>query len=191
MDNKCPEIINLCSLIEQSVERKMRTPTDFGFLSGVVWERLHEYISPTTLKRTWGYITGSKTIRYSTLSVLARFAGYRSWEEYVFKLAHLLDVESDFASQANIDTSLLKEGDRVEVAWNPNRHCVFTYTGNGNFTVTEAVNTHLRCGDSCTIAWFIEGEPLYLSNLRRNNGEGKIYLCGNKNGLTMVKLIGR
>ncbi len=52
MDKKSPEIVALRNIIEQSVEKVMKTPSDFDFLSGVIWERLHEYISPTTLKRT-------------------------------------------------------------------------------------------------------------------------------------------
>lgn len=51
MNKYAPEIASLRLDIEQSVKRKIRTPYDFEFLSGVIWERLHENISPTTLKR--------------------------------------------------------------------------------------------------------------------------------------------
>ncbi|MBR4565299.1 MAG: hypothetical protein IKO26_12685 [Paludibacteraceae bacterium] len=53
MNKYAPEIASLRLDIEQSVKRKIRTPYDFEFLSGVIWERLHENISPTTLKRLW------------------------------------------------------------------------------------------------------------------------------------------
>ena len=66
MNKYAPEIASLRLDIEQSVKRKIRTPYDFEFLSGVIWERLHENISPTTLKRLWGYIEGADTTRRTT-----------------------------------------------------------------------------------------------------------------------------
>ena len=66
MNKYSPAIASLRLDIEQSVKRKIRTPYDFEFLSGVIWERLHENISPTTLKRLWGYIDGADTTRRTT-----------------------------------------------------------------------------------------------------------------------------
>ena len=54
MDKRAPEILSLRQDIEREVKRQIRTPYDFEFLAGVIWERLHENISPTTLKRLWG-----------------------------------------------------------------------------------------------------------------------------------------
>lgn len=61
MDKRAPEILSLRQDIEREVKRQIRTPYDFEFLAGVIWERLHENISPTTLKRLWGYIDGADT----------------------------------------------------------------------------------------------------------------------------------
>lgn len=47
MNKYAPEIASLRMDIEQSVKRKIRTPYDFEFLAGAIWERLHENISPT------------------------------------------------------------------------------------------------------------------------------------------------
>ena len=76
MNKSAPEIRSLRNEIEHNVKRKMRTPADFEFLAGAVWERLHETISPTTLKRIWGYIEGVDATRWSTLGLLTRFLGY-------------------------------------------------------------------------------------------------------------------
>ena len=59
MNKYAPEIASLRLDIEQSVKRKIRTPYDFEFLSGVIWERLHENISPTLQKvMTFLLLTG-------------------------------------------------------------------------------------------------------------------------------------
>ena len=67
MQKTSPEISELKKRIEKSLKRKMKTPTDFIFLSGAVFERTRETMSPTTLKRLWGYIEGADQTRNSTL----------------------------------------------------------------------------------------------------------------------------
>lgn len=42
--------------IKRVVRREMRTSRDFTWLSNKVWERVHERLSPTTLKRFFGYL---------------------------------------------------------------------------------------------------------------------------------------
>ena len=72
----------LCERIEQVVGRKMRTPKDFDFLSGCIFETLHQNISATTLKRLWGYLSEPVTPRVSTLNLLAQFVGAENWEAF-------------------------------------------------------------------------------------------------------------
>ncbi|MBR5728954.1 MAG: hypothetical protein IKX61_01925 [Prevotella sp.] len=60
----------------------MKTPKDFEFLSECIFEKFHEKISPTTLKRIWGYLSESTTPRTSTLDILSKFVGYANWKEF-------------------------------------------------------------------------------------------------------------
>ena len=75
-------LAKLRELIEAVVERKMKTPKDFEFLSECIFEKFHERISPTTLKRLWGYLSETTTPRKSTLDILSKFVGYDSWKEF-------------------------------------------------------------------------------------------------------------
>lgn len=68
--------------VEGVVERKMKTPKDFEFLSECIFEKFHERISPTTLKRLWGYLSETTTPRKSTLDILSMFVGYDNWKEF-------------------------------------------------------------------------------------------------------------
>ena len=72
----------LTAAIEASVGRRIRTPRDFAFLRQSIFARLGIYISESTLKRVWGYISGGETRPY-TLDVLSSFLGYGSWEEFI------------------------------------------------------------------------------------------------------------
>lgn len=58
MQKNNPEISELKQQIEESLGHKMKTSTDFTFLSGAIWERIHENLSASTLKRLWGYVDG-------------------------------------------------------------------------------------------------------------------------------------
>lgn len=73
------EVRKLCELIELTVGRKMMTPKDFEFLSNTIMQRLHMSVSPTTLKRLWGYVRENVCTRFTTLSILSRFVGYHDW----------------------------------------------------------------------------------------------------------------
>ena len=104
MDKRAPEILSLRQDIEREVKRKIRTPYDFEFLAGVIWERLHENISPTTLKRLWGYLDGADTTRRSTLCLLSQFLGFADWEAYLTSLNQRSETESDTFAGEGIHT---------------------------------------------------------------------------------------
>ena len=53
----------LCEAIEAKVERKMQTTRDYNLLAECIFQELHQQISPTTLKRIWGYLPGNITPR--------------------------------------------------------------------------------------------------------------------------------
>ena len=108
MNNESVEIVELRKKIEESVGRVMHTPADFDFLSGAIWERIREYISPTTLKRTWGYLDGVKNIRFSTLETLARFAGFKSWDNYLAERRFAQEQNSTFVSEGVIEAARLQ-----------------------------------------------------------------------------------
>ncbi len=187
MNKNAPEIATLRMDIEREVKRKIRTPYDFEFLVGVVWERLHENISPTTLKRLWGYIEGADTTRRTTLCLLSQFLGYDDWETYLAALSNRTDVESETFAGEGLNIDDLQPGEFIEVTWLPNRRCVFRYDGDAHFTVTQAENTKLHVGDRFETACFIIGKPLYIDRLVRGDEPPTAYVAGAKNGLLKVE----
>lgn len=195
MNKTAPEIATLRMDIEHEVKRKIRTPYDFEFLAGVIWERLHENISPTTLKRLWGYIDGADTTRRTTLCLLSQFLGFADWETYLASLANRTDIESAAFEGEGVHIDDLQKGDKVEVTWLPNRRCVFRYEGNAHFTVVEAENAKLQVGDSFDTSCFLIGKPMYLDNLKSQMPHGQSqmpnvsYVAGSKNGLNTVRRV--
>jgi len=83
--NKDKAIRILCDTIEKEFGRKMKTPKDFNTLAANIFEKLHETVSPTTLKRMWGYLSEPVSPRLSTLDILSQYVGYGSWQEFCEK----------------------------------------------------------------------------------------------------------
>ncbi len=189
MNKNAPEILSLRLDIENELKRRIKTPYDFEFLAGVVWERLHENISPTTLKRLWGYIDGADTTRRTTLCLLSRFLGYADWEAYMAALALRNDVESETFAGEGVRSDDLQKGQLVEVTWLPNRRCVFRYEGANRYVATEAQNAKLQAGDRFETACFLIGKPMYLDNLIRGKETPVSYVAGSRNGLHTAQIL--
>jgi hypothetical protein len=185
MQKTSPEISELKKRIENQLKRKVKTPNDFIFLSGAVWERTHQTMSPTTLKRLWGYIDGADKTRNSTLEILSQFLGFDNWDDFLKTIDN--DNGSDPVTSPHINAEELNVGDRVSVSWKPNRRCTFRYLGDMKFIVEAAENSKLKVGNTFLASLFILGEPLYLSDLVQNDNPPMAFVVGNKDGLCELK----
>ena len=108
-DNNEIVLIRLREAIETATGRQMRTPKDFSFLSERIFDKLHEHISPTTLKRLWGYLHDtSSTPRPSTLDLLAQFIDYPDFDTFATTVA------PTFATTVNVSYDL---SDTTRVVW--------------------------------------------------------------------------
>ena len=157
------EILQLREMVEESVSRKMKTPADFQFLTGVIQERCKETLGVTTLKRIWGYVEGYDTTRYSTLSVLARCVGFRDWNDFLANHDRTGESSNPVLGRALHPDEIPVEG-LVRIAWSPDRRVLLRHLGEGSFMVVESENSKLKPGDSFSCSCFILGEPLYLDN---------------------------
>ena len=80
IDNK--DVVRLRQRLQAAVGMEPRFPRHFAALSDYVFERTNQRISPTTLKRLWGYLDEGVQPRKSTLDILAQSVGYGSWEDF-------------------------------------------------------------------------------------------------------------
>ena len=58
--------------MEPRMGQPIRTPKDFEYLAACIVDRLHQSLSPSTLKRVWNYITTD-----CDLSQISDLAHYR------------------------------------------------------------------------------------------------------------------
>lgn len=186
MSSKKENVEALKKLIEESVSRKICTPNDFTFLADEIAKRCKETLGITTLKRIWGYVDGYETTRFSTLSILARSVGFLDWDDFVNH-----NQKSNSSSNFIVSRSLLAEdipnGGGVKISWAPDRRCIFKHLGSGSFEVITSENSKLCVGDVFHCSCFIMGKPLYIDHLVRNNKSPKLFVLGNKGGLTSIE----
>ena len=84
MDTETQEMLitQLRQKVEETFGQEIKTPKDFENLSLAVSDCTKDYISATTLKRMWGYLTEPVTPRKATLDVLAKYVGYKDWAAF-------------------------------------------------------------------------------------------------------------
>ena len=148
-------------------------PADFGELSIAIFKTTGERLSPDTLSRIWGYKKSYSSVRQSTVRVLEHYAK--------------ANEESDFIHTIAIHADKCKIGDRVRIAWIPNRVCVLSYLGNYRWRMEEAVNCKLHVGDTFSCRVMAQGEVLNVDHVVTANGTFEGYYMGRKNGLTLVE----
>ncbi len=162
--------------------RPIRTPNDYEWLSERILERTHERLSPTTLKRFFGYLDEAVIPRAITLDILARFVGYRDFDSFCQRDG---EAQSNIVMSERLTSDELQKGQMIRLTWNPDRTCIIRHLGIGKFEIIERENTKLEKGDIFECHLFINHEPLYINNIHRN---GRIiidtYLLGRNDGIT-------
>ena len=180
-------IVRLRQLIENTIPRKIKTPTDFTYLSGIIYERCRETISESTLKRIWGYIDGYDTIRFHTLSILARFVGYNDWEDFVNSNSEDPNEQSEEILQKCIHSKNLEVREKLYFSWNPDRECVVEYLGDNTYKILDCKNTKLQKNSTFVCPFFIEGRSLYIDDLTMDGQTFAMFVAGKNGGLKIVE----
>ena len=187
-----PQIRALRQCVERRFGRKLAVHADFQALTAAIEAALRLHISETTLERVWGYSTrGYDTVSLHTLDVLAAYAEGCNWEDFCKLLQEGTNCESEYFNSEHIDSSELKEGDRLQIGWLPDRICEIRYLGENRFLAERCENSKLQAGDTFSCLQFTLGHPLTMTDLCRDNALlGPTYVVGQKNGLTTLVKIG-
>ena len=183
----------LRSEVEAALKKKLCTPKDFEYLRERIYARLHTLVSRTTLMRLWGYIEKDVTPRKGTLDILSKFLGYKDWESFQENTMLPKEQQSSPVMSRNLSVNTdLCIGEKLRLTWQPGRVCDVEYLGNLSFRVIASENTRIQPGDTFQCSLIIEGEPLYLDNLRKGDGSSSAetiaYVCGKKTGVNFEHL---
>ncbi len=176
----------LCKMVENSISRKISTPADFQFLSGIIQERCKETLGNTTLKRIWGYVEGYGDIRNSTLSILARAIGFQDWENFLN--TYEIEGESSQSILGNaVFSSDIEKNSIIQITWAPDRRVTIKHISDGNYVVIKSENSKLCEGDTFHCGYFLIGQPIYLDNYVHNGRNPVFFIAGKKGRISTIE----
>ncbi|MGN0188395.1 MAG: hypothetical protein ACI395_02650 [Candidatus Cryptobacteroides sp.] len=186
-----PDIERLCKAVGKMIDFPLSTHGDFQRLSAGIEFRLREHISESTLERVWGYSTrGYETVSVRTLNVLARFAGYGGWEDFLDNSRKTGKNGSSLFKDGGINAQELEVGARILIGWKPDRKCVIRHLGNGQFIAEKTENSTMKTGDTFTCGYMRKGHELHLEHFQRKDSpeEEFTYIAGLDGGLTILEV---
>jgi hypothetical protein len=186
MDRTTQYIDALKRDVEGHIGGKPYSHGDFTKLANEVFKESKEMISPTTLKRLWGYLKQeAATPQVRTLNALASFVGHKDWKSYLIYQDNRADYSSEFVKHHTQHCFLMKAGEKIRISWYPERQVVLRHEGDGDlFTVVTSVNSKLEPGMTLHCETFATEEPLLLKNVRGGSlTEACDYLCGKIGGI--------
>lgn len=187
MTKQIPEQAYLMKKVEEKFGRNVKTSNDFDLLSIVIERDTGDFVSSSTLKRIWGYVSLQPVPRVATLDVLCRFLGYPSFGAWREAQIHSPEFESDFFTTKYILSEELPVGSRLIIGWQPNRLVTLEYLGENRFRVLESANSKLREGDEFVVSQFLLGYPLFIDHIDRADGPTPSFVAGKVSGLNRLE----
>lgn len=186
MDKIDKYISSLKADVEKIIGRKLCSHGDFTQLSDDIFQNNKDMISPTTLKRLWGYLKQeSPSPQTRTLNVLASFIGFTDWLEYCNYQKSQNNYSSEFVEHHTQHCFLMKPGEKIRVSWHPGRKLVLRHEGDSDlFTVISSEGSKLEAGMTVHCESFTENEILTLKNVKGVSLTGSCdYICGKIGGI--------
>ncbi|MDE6255688.1 MAG: hypothetical protein K2M39_05795 [Muribaculaceae bacterium] len=180
------EMNKLRQEIEGFVGRRLSSPADFDYLARRIQEADCGYVSPTTLKRIWGYINDIES-SYSpsayTLRALCNLLGYQDMEEFS---SVEMALESKEYTGTFVESRTLPGDAIVQLCWHPNRKCTLRHMTDTLFEVTSSEHARLKAGDIVECGCFTRNAPVYFNRVFRNGASPLTYIAGSANGVTFT-----
>ena len=177
------------AFLKQAVERKyagrVTSTADFVRLS----EAMEDQVSPSTLKRLWGYVGMQVQPRKATLDALSRYVGFRDYGAFVEDLRSSVLVSSLYFHSARIDAASLQEGDTLQLGWRPDRIVTLKYLGDRRVRVMESVHSKLEPGDEFELSSIVKGFPLIIPEIDRKGEKTASFIAGRDGGILVVKTL--
>ena len=183
-----PELAFMRAGIEKKYGRTISTSTDFEALSVTIERETGEFVSSSTLKRLWGYVSLRPVPRIATLDVLSRYLGHTSFAAFRRSLKDNPAFESGFFTTSLVSSTELSEGQKVKIGWAPDRLVLLEYLGNSTFRVVCSENSKFMEGDEFSTTQFMLGYPLFVDRIHRNGSWTPSYVAGKKEGLNYLSI---
>ena len=185
-----PRVTLLKIEFEKRFGRPIRTPKDFTEAVSFVFEKTKEIISDSTFRRLYKDTQTYKHVSYDILNILSKAIGYKHFQDFCDYLGSSGIKDSELScGEHYIKADDLDIGDRIYIAWLPDRECSLKYLGDYRFEVEESVNATIVKGDRFSCRCFTQDKCLLVDDLEHDGNRYESYVMGKSNGLTYVKKV--
>lgn len=185
-----PRIALLKLKFEKTFGTPIRTPKNFTDASSFVFEKTKETISDSTFRRLYVETKKYKHVSDDILNILSKAVGYKHFQDFCDYLSSSGIKDSELScGEHYIKADDLDVGDRIYIAWLPDRECSLKYLGNYRFEVDEVVNATIVKGDRFSCRCFTQDKCLLVDDLEHDGKRIASYIMGQSNGLTCVKKV--
>lgn len=144
-------------------------------------------LSPSTIRRLFGFIKGTKEVRIHTLDVISNYLGYTTWDDLIETLNQEGSIKSKVITELKL--SSLKAGDKYCYTYKPDAEVSFECMGKSKFKVIEAKNGQLKKGDIFIANLISLHYPFFIQEVEQNGKSTGQIIEGKISGiLSIVKV---
>ena len=166
------------------------TPTEFNEVCRLIQKKTGRSISLSSVKRIWGYVKYEGFPSVTTLNNLAQYNGFKDWESFIIEKPEI-SSRSGFLEGSVIQGGRMKIGERLSLCWAEGKSCEIECIGSSRFRVSKSENIKLLTGDTFTLHTICLGQPLYITNIRRDNLLIPAYIGAKNGGLATIAIESR
>lgn len=177
--------ISIQNTIRKKVGLEMNQNSDFTMLSDDIYRVTKERLSVNTLKRLFGYIQDVETSK-STLAIIARYLGYRSWKI----LNKTIEVNnSHFNDIYTIYPKEMKVGTLFSITYSPNRELLIEVIDGGGCKIITSSGGKLEQADILNIESITLGATFAVKAVIRDGHIIGGFVGGIEGGVTDIHII--
>ncbi len=166
------------------------TPTEFNYLSHKIQQRTGQSLSPSSIKRLWGYVVYASFPSLTTLNILSQFNGFTDWKAFTNSLyPNESNDDSGFLVDSLANTGKISAGERLALSWDADKSCELECITDKRFRVKKSHNIKLQEGDMLTLHTISIGHPIYVSDIVRGEEHIEGYIGAKKGGLRRFKIL--
>lgn len=169
------------SILEDRLGQSIDSPHACSALQLDIEKVTGETLGLNTLKRVFGFIETGRKPHMTTLNVLARYAGYKSWTHMLYEIGESAD--SDFDEKNESYSEEVADGASVTYTYGIDRRIVLRHLTGDEYIVEQRSGGKLKVDDHLHIRYFMLGAPLYVETVVRGGIPIGHYVAGKQTGL--------
>jgi hypothetical protein len=175
--------------IEDKFGQTIRYSKDCDSLSDAIYAKCKARVSPSTLKRLFGFIKGSQDYqpRVFTLDAISSYLDFHSWDDL---LSDILDDKPKKEQRIElIECTGLKRGAKFHVRFGPVSFIDIEHVGKSRFRLIGHERSGLVQGDILEITKVELNVPLLIQHIKRNELTLTGTILGKVSGVTEIRKI--